>query len=126
MLEGSCVFVGLQPSVAPGSSFREKRQHLFTIPAHELHKLLKNDGWMIRFDNGIGPDGTYVLTVPSGTLIAMAAVTPTRMLRWSFSGDDRDMQVVKYTLQHLINNFAELKGGTPGYAEFARHLNLQT
>ena len=86
----------------------------------------RTDYTVPRFDNGIGPDWTCVLTVPSGTLIAMAVVTPTRMLRWSFSGDDRDIQVVKYTLQHFINEFPELKGGTPGYAEFARHLNLQT
>ena len=56
----------------------------------------------------------------------MATLSPCRMLRWSISGDDRDLNRVKFTLHNLIDNVAELRGGANGYAEFAKCLGLRT
>lgn len=125
VLSGDVTFVGIPHDSVAGSTFRDKRSSIHQIPEPELRNLINNGGWMVNFTNGLTEGGCSVLTIPSGFMTLWGG-KDAHMLRWSLSGDERDLQRVKFTLQSLIDGFPELRSNDTSYPQFAAFLGLRT
>ena len=72
VLAGNCVFAGLKTDRVPGDKYEDKRKNVMRMTVDEVHRLIEDGGWMIRFRDAVSEDGASSVIIPSGFMMLFA------------------------------------------------------
>ena len=105
----------------PGSTFEQKRCTVFRSTVDDLRAMVRDGGWYCSFVNGSTCDGSCLLVVPSGFMVAVAGANA-RGLQWTLMmADESDKTRVKATMSGMLSSFSEYKQPGSVYLPLASH-----
>ena len=110
-LTGNLVVAGLPLAAVPGDDLKQKRKTHMQSTIDQVKQYLSNGGWVVRLRD-IG-----CLVVPTGFLLIKVGEATCTTLRWSFSGDERDLSRTACALEQLLSAFPEMRAPNLGYAQ---------